>query len=221
MISRALLEDLFVRTRERAPWNIDGVCLWGYFFNDHDRSRLLAAAPALEQMGYRFVGILEPTPEDDDQGLLCLHVEREEKHTIESLEARNLELCHFAEEFGLETYDGMDVGPVVSVEIAQIRGRGLKLLLIGGSLFVANAALLIWLSSTTHSAHFPIVGMSLPLAFALIGSIEFTTGSPFQCLADSWMRLQGWQRGALGTFIVFTSLSIIICVVTFLVMMLT
>jgi hypothetical protein len=114
MISRDMLEDLFIRTRERARWSIDAVCLWGYFFTDRDRERLLRAAPALERMGYRVVGLLEPTPEDDDQGLLFLHVEREEQHTVDSLEARNRELHRFAEEFALETYDGMDVGPVES-----------------------------------------------------------------------------------------------------------
>jgi len=102
MISRDMLEDLFTRTRERARWNIDGVCLWGYFFTGHDRERLLRAAPALERMGYRVVGLLdEPKAEDDDQGLLFLHVEREEQHTVDTLEARNLELDRFAEEFNL------------------------------------------------------------------------------------------------------------------------
>jgi|SRR6516165_11276154 hypothetical protein len=112
MIAREMLENMFARIREQAPWNIDDVCLWGYFFTDHDKQRLLAAAPALQQMGYRVVGILEPTPGDDDQDLLFLHVEREEKHTVDSLEARNQELDRFAEDFGLRSYDGMDVGPV-------------------------------------------------------------------------------------------------------------
>ena len=58
------------------------------------------------------VGFLEPTPEDDNQGLLFLHVEREERHTVESLYARNQDLYRFAAEFGLESYDGMDVGPI-------------------------------------------------------------------------------------------------------------
>jgi hypothetical protein len=61
---------------------------------------------------YRVVGFLEPTPDNDDQGLLYLHVEREELNTVESLDARNHELYQFAEEFGLESYDGMDVGPI-------------------------------------------------------------------------------------------------------------
>src|SRR6266481_7612542 len=56
---------------------------------------------------------------------------------------------------------------------------------------------------------------------ALIGSVELTTGAPFKRLADSWMRLRGWQWGVLGTFIVLTSLAIIMCLVTFFVMLFT
>ncbi|MFN2513972.1 MAG: ribonuclease E inhibitor RraB [Pyrinomonadaceae bacterium] len=114
MISRDQLEDFFDHTRAVAKWSIDDICLWGYFFTDPDRAKLLAAAPVLEQMGYRFVGFLEPTPGDDDQKLLFLHVEREERHTVGSLYARNQELYRFAVEFGIETYDGMDVGPLTT-----------------------------------------------------------------------------------------------------------
>ena len=104
---------------------------------------------------------------------------------------------------------------------SQIRKRGLKFIAIGGGLFVLVVLLLLWLSSHAHSIHFPIVGASLPLALALIGSVELITGAPFQRLGDSWMRLRGWQRGVLGTLIVVTSLAIIMCLVTFFVMMLT
>ena len=71
----------------------------------------------------------------------------------------------------------------------------------------------------TAEIHRPFV--ILPLAIALIGSVELITGAPFTRLADSWMRLRGWQRGVLGTLIVFTSLAIIMCLVTFFVMMFT
>jgi len=98
--------------RAKTKWSIDDVCLWGYFFTDHDRAWLSVAATALERMGYRVVGFLEPTPQDDDQSLLFLHVEKKERHTVESLDARNQELYRFADEFGLESYGGMDVGPV-------------------------------------------------------------------------------------------------------------
>jgi hypothetical protein len=114
MITSDALQDMFDSTRANTnvKWSIDDVCLWGYFFTDHDRQKLLAAAQALENLGYRVVGFLEPTAQDDDQGLLFLHVEMEERHTVESLNARNQELYRFASEFKLESYDGMDVGPV-------------------------------------------------------------------------------------------------------------
>ena len=115
MITRDQLQAHFDHTRNVAKWSIDDVCLWGYFFTDHDRTKLLAAAPALEQMGYRFVGLLDrPSPGDDDQTLIFLHVEREERHTVDSLHARNQDLYRFADEFGLESYDGMDVGPITT-----------------------------------------------------------------------------------------------------------
>ena len=112
MISRDALQDMFNEMRVRARWSIDGVCLWGYFFTDYSRERLLTAAPVLETMGFRVVGIRTPTTEDDDQHILTLHVEREEQHSIDSLDSRNQELERFAAEFQLESYDGMDVGPV-------------------------------------------------------------------------------------------------------------
>src|SRR5215510_13020156 len=106
-----ILEEMFESTRTPAKWNIDGVCLWGYFFTDHNRAKLLGAVPTLESMGYRFVSVLQDA-QNDDQNLLFLHVEREERHTVDTLYARNQELTSLAEEFGLESYDGMDVGPV-------------------------------------------------------------------------------------------------------------
>ena len=108
--------------------------------------------------------------------------------------------------------------PQTTLTSAQIRKRGLKWLAIGGGLFAGNVLLLLWLSSHAHSIHFPIVATSLPLAFALIGSVELVTGVPFQHLANNWMQLRGWQRGILGTFIVLASLAIIMCLVTFFVM---
>ena len=111
--------------------------------------------------------------------------------------------------------------PQPALSSSQIRKRGLKFLAAGGGLFALVVFLLLWLSTHAHSIHFPIIGASLPLALALIGSIELITGAPFQRLADSWMRLRGWQRGVLGTLIVLTSLAIIMCLVTFFVMTFT
>ena len=110
-ISRAALEEMFDHIRQKTTWNIDGRCLWGFFFTDRDPAKLRKAATALQNQGYRYVGILKPGPQDDDQTLLFLHVERTESHSVESLLIRNDKLYAFAKKHGLESYDGMDVGP--------------------------------------------------------------------------------------------------------------
>ena len=119
MISRDILQNMFDDMRARAKWDIDGLCLWGYFFTDHNRERLEQAVPHLERMGYRFVDVFGSEDEDEDERLLFLHVERREVHTVDSLVERNQELYQFAEEHGLETYDGMDVGPLPKNAIEQ------------------------------------------------------------------------------------------------------
>lgn len=52
----------------------------------------------------------EHDDEEDDE-YYCLHVEKVEKHTIDSLDVRNKEFAALAEKYGVEGYDGMDVGP--------------------------------------------------------------------------------------------------------------
>jgi len=64
----------------------------------------------LTASGYRLVRIY-PT---DDRSTCVLHVERIEKHTPQTLHARNGEFEKLAAELGLESYDGMDVGPVLT-----------------------------------------------------------------------------------------------------------
>ncbi|MCP5259880.1 MAG: ribonuclease E inhibitor RraB [Burkholderiaceae bacterium] len=47
----------------------------------------------------------------DDKGTFFLHVEKIEHHTPESLNHRNREFYELANQFQLESYDGMDIGP--------------------------------------------------------------------------------------------------------------
>jgi hypothetical protein len=115
-ITKEMLVEMFERSTSdpKCKWNIRGECLWGYFFTDEDEEKLVSAGRELERRGYRFVGLLDPDPEDDDGSSpsIFLHVERIETHTPETLHALNQELYAFAGEWGLESYDGMDVGPV-------------------------------------------------------------------------------------------------------------
>lgn len=109
--ARISFEDL-ERMFARMPANMDtdGELLWGYFFTDSDPQKLERAVSPLTRAGYRFVSIYET----DDKSTHFLHVEKIEKHTPQTLHIRNSELYQVAEEFDLESYDGMDVGPVLT-----------------------------------------------------------------------------------------------------------
>jgi hypothetical protein len=102
------IEQMFEGMKNEAGWNTAGELLWGYFFVDREPKKLEPLAAHLVELGYRFVSIYET----DDKSTHFLHVERIEMHTPESLFERNLELNALAKKFGVEDYDGMDVGPV-------------------------------------------------------------------------------------------------------------
>jgi hypothetical protein len=104
------MEQMFANMRAQTKWDVDGEMLWGYFFTDPDTNKLERASQRLTASGYRLVKIY-PT---DDKSTCFLHVERIEKHTPQTLHARNGEFEKLANELGLESYDGMDVGPVLA-----------------------------------------------------------------------------------------------------------
>src|SRR3569833_368257 len=106
MIELAQLEQMFDGMRSQTPLNVDGPMLWGYFFTDKDRNKLLGAATHLAGQGYRFVGIHETGSETTN----VLHIERVETHSPKTLFTRNEELYRLAAQLGLDSYDGVDVG---------------------------------------------------------------------------------------------------------------
>ena len=106
MIPRDKLEELFDEIAKSAGWDMSKPMLWGYFFTHTSRDVLEVAASELAKEGYRVVEIAE----DDDEPLFWLHVERVEAHSVDSLFERNESFYRLAEELGLESYDGMDVG---------------------------------------------------------------------------------------------------------------
>jgi Regulator of ribonuclease activity B len=110
MIALEQLELMFSNVRAKTPWRVDGPMLWGYFFFDPSEARLRPLRDRLVGEGYRFVD-LGPT---DEGHLYRLHVERVEIHSPQSLYERNAVLEELADEFEVERYDGMDVGPVAS-----------------------------------------------------------------------------------------------------------
>ena len=112
MIEVAQLEEMFENIKTAGKWDMSAPMLWGYFFTDPSDERLRLAADRLETMGYRYVAIFEPELDEGTDPYFFLHVEREEVHSVASLDRRNRELTTFADELGLATYDGMDVGPI-------------------------------------------------------------------------------------------------------------
>jgi hypothetical protein len=104
------MEQMFANMRAQTKWDVDGEMLWGYFFTEPDTNKLERVSHRLTASGYWLVQIY-PT---DDKSTCVLHVERIEKHTPETLHACNGEFEKLASEFGLESYDGMDVGPVLA-----------------------------------------------------------------------------------------------------------
>lgn len=105
-IPLAQLEEMFRQMRAQSGVNVDGPLLWGYFFMDRDMAKLQRLAAHVGPQGYRVVGIHEA-----DDGTHVLHVEKVETHTPQSLHERNAGFYELATRFGVETYDGMDVGP--------------------------------------------------------------------------------------------------------------
>ena len=108
MITLQDLDDMFANMRANTKWDVDGEMLWGYFFTDPDPKKLERVVQRLTNGGYHFVSIYET----DDKSTHFLHVERVEMHTPQTLHARNAEFYRLAGEYSLESYDGMDVGPV-------------------------------------------------------------------------------------------------------------
>jgi hypothetical protein len=110
IIARGDLEGMFESIRSGGAYDIDGPCLWSYFFTDVDRDKLLAAADKLEARGFHPIGFLEPPAQGDAQAIIFLRVDRIEAHSVDSLMALNGELDAFAKAEGLGSYDGMEVG---------------------------------------------------------------------------------------------------------------
>lgn len=113
MITKDSLVEMFENISNNTEWDLSSPLLWGYFFTDSKRENLQKSVPGLEAKGYKFVEIFLSEKENPDEpDLWWLHVEKIEIHTPDSLFKRNTELYQFAAENHLESYDGMDVGPV-------------------------------------------------------------------------------------------------------------
>jgi hypothetical protein len=106
-ITREQLRQMFSAMSDEGTWDLSKPMLWGYFFVDADTTSLKKLQDRLVKDGYRFVDIHRAG--DDPE--YVLHMERVEHHTVGSLYERNTFLYQLARQYGVESYDGMDVGP--------------------------------------------------------------------------------------------------------------
>ena len=112
MIELSQLKDMFSNITSDAGWDMSKPMLWGYFFTDRKRAKLETALAALEQQGFQYVDLFIPQLEKGQEDYFFLHVTKQDTHTPESLHEQNARLYAFAAEHGLDSYDGMDVGPI-------------------------------------------------------------------------------------------------------------
>ncbi|MBS1794686.1 MAG: ribonuclease E inhibitor RraB [Acidobacteria bacterium] len=106
------IREIFETARREDGWNLDEEMLFSYYFVDTDIDKLEQIGLDLEKQGYDFIGIFELGDEESDEptGEYMLQLDRVERHTPESLAARNVELQKLADDNGLASYDGWEFG---------------------------------------------------------------------------------------------------------------
>jgi hypothetical protein len=112
MIDLDQIKAMFANVTEGAGWDLSQPMEWGYFFTDRQRAKLEAALRELQKDGFRFIDIFIPQLEKGEQDYFFLHVVKVGVHTPETLFEQNAALYALAAKHGLDSYDGMDVGPI-------------------------------------------------------------------------------------------------------------
>ena len=78
---------------------------WGYFFVNSAPALLEELAVQFEEFGYR-----KESLHQSDDGAWVLQLSKVETHTAESLHARNEKFNALVDDWGIDLYDGWDVG---------------------------------------------------------------------------------------------------------------
>ena len=95
-------------------WDVTQPMLWGFYFTHHDQKLLEKTKEILIEKGYDYVDLyLSDKENKNDPDMYWLHMEKVEIHTPESLDKRNDEFYFLANDLGIDSYDGMDVGPIM------------------------------------------------------------------------------------------------------------
>lgn len=105
------ITEIFADAKKEEGWNVEGEMLYSFYFVDKSIEKLEKLGLLLEKDDYDFINIFELGDEETKEatGEYLLHLDKTEKHTPESLTARNEEFFKIAEEYEVE-YDGWEFG---------------------------------------------------------------------------------------------------------------
>ena len=114
------LVEMFENMTSQTGWDMTGPMLWGFFFSNSEEKPLTRVKEKLESKGYKFIGI-HPSDhiENKTPDFYWLQMVKEEAHTPTTLDERNNELYAIADELGIDSYDGADVGPLAGEPIPE------------------------------------------------------------------------------------------------------
>ncbi|GMV81608.1 MAG: hypothetical protein AMXMBFR7_27920 [Planctomycetota bacterium] len=100
-ITRGQIEDLFARMKEQGL-DVGGPLRWSFFFTAGSKDKLTEAGSRLAAQGYEVVRIFK----DEKYDFHWLHIQREAKHTEESLDRLNVFFYKQAPQWELQGYEG-------------------------------------------------------------------------------------------------------------------
>jgi ribosomal protein L11 methylase PrmA len=110
MITKEKIVEFFKDIDNCQSFDFNKELTWGYFFLSANKNQLEKTCKQLITLGYIFVDIFDAEKDNiDDDDEFYLHVEKKEKHNVDSLFKRNEELYAIAFNYKIE-YDGFDVG---------------------------------------------------------------------------------------------------------------
>lgn len=102
----------------------------------------------------------------------------------------------------------------------RISVRSVTAAVLGSILFVLMVTTMDCLSVGGHSILVALIPTCVSFAIAAAGFVELVSGAPCNRLWRSWAGLRIWQRGMISMFVVVTALVIVVCLVTFLLILL-
>jgi hypothetical protein len=108
-IDKETLQQMFDHIHQVCKWDIDKPMLWGYFFVHSTQAHLNVLGKYLVAQGYDLVEVYQDDKNNGEKW--NLHVQKVEVQTVDTLDRRDHELQELASKFGVDRYDGMEVGP--------------------------------------------------------------------------------------------------------------